>query len=62
MSRIKRAIEKIQDVAGGVRGRREETGQEKESAAPNEARFDPAETRRQKEPGDDLPMPEKFRE
>jgi hypothetical protein len=58
MNLIKKAVEKVQDVAGGVGGTREETGREGESRQPNEARFEPEEARRQKKPGDDLPKPE----
>jgi hypothetical protein len=58
MGLINKVVEKVQDVAGGVGGTREETGREGESRQPNEAHFDPQEVRRQKEPGDDLPKPE----
>ena len=58
MGLINKVVEKLQNAAGGVRGTREETGREGESRPPNEARFDPQEVRRQKEPGDDLPTPE----
>jgi hypothetical protein len=58
MGLINKLIEKMQNAAGGVGGTREETGREGESRPLNEARFDPQEVRRQKEPGDDLPKPE----
>jgi hypothetical protein len=58
MGLINKVVEKVQDAAGGVGGTRKETGREGESRQPNEARFDPQEVRRQKEPGDDLPKPE----
>ena len=62
MNVIKKVVEKVQDIAGGVAGTREETGHEGESRQPNEARFEPQEARREKNPGDDLPKPESLGE
>jgi hypothetical protein len=58
MSLIRKAVEKVQDIAGGVGGTREETGRRGEGTAPDEAQFEPKESRRGKKPGDNLPMPE----
>ena len=55
---VRRVIEKVQDLAGGVGGTRQESGVAGETRQPNEARFEPEEARRRKKPGDDLPKPE----
>ena len=55
-----KAREKLKDAAGGVRGAEDEASAG-EGRQPNEARFEPEEVRRNKEPKENLPQPEKFR-
>jgi hypothetical protein len=58
MRLIRKAVEKLQDVAGGVGGTRKETGRQGEGREPDPARFESEDSRRSKQPGDDLPRPE----
>jgi hypothetical protein len=58
MSLIRKAVERMQDIAGGVGGTRKETGRPNEGAEPDKAQFESQESRRAKNPGDNLPMPE----
>lgn len=55
---IRKAFEKIQDVAGGVGGTRQETGHPGEGPEPDPRGFESEESRRSKDPGDNLPLPE----
>ena len=57
MSLIRKTVEKVQDVAGGVGGTRKQTGRAGEGAEPDESQFE-SKSRRRKKPGDNLPMPE----